>query len=357
MQSTPQLTACRALGSVNPLSHSNTLGNGAGHMTINTAANPKLWHHLSVTFNNNLGDYSDRGSSAGGGGGFGGGGGRGGGGPLMWILGSVIGRRFGIPGILILGAVLFFMNGGMGMFGGGGNGGQQAGHHGESKDFSHCKTADDANKHDDCRMLATATSLDKFWGQAVSSEIGKNYSKPGLKLGEGNIRSGCGNANLSQSGPFYCPKDETVYMSTKFFDELKKLGGSNAPFSQEYVVAHEFGHHIQNIQGTLGLSDYNDPGADSNAVKMEVQADCYAGVWAQNADKGKDALLEPITQQQVDEAIRTVQSIGDDHIQKNSGGGVNPDKWTHGSSKQRLEWFMRGYQGGTVDSCKQSFNR
>lgn len=310
-----------------------------------------------MTFNNNLGDYNDRGSSAGGAG-FGGGmRGGGGGGPLMWILGSVIGRKFGIPGILIFGAIIFFMNGGLGMFGGGGDSGQEASQHSSSKDFEHCKTSDDANKYDDCRMLATAVSLDKFWGKAVPAEIGKDYSKPGLKMGDGQVNSGCGAANMAQTGPFYCPRDENVYLSTKFFKELKKLGGSDAPFSQEYVVAHEFGHHIQNIEGNLGLSDYNQPGPDSNAVKMELQADCYAGVWAQNADKGPDAVLEPITQQQVDEAVRSAQSIGDDHIQESSGGGVNPDKWTHGSSKQRVEWFMRGYQGGTVDSCKQNFKR
>ena len=111
------------------------------------------------------------------------------------------------------------------------------------------------------------------------------------------------------------------------------------------------------MEGTLGLSDYNQPGADSNAVKIELQADCYAGLWASHADKGPDAVLDPLTQDQVNQAVKSARAIGDDVIQQSSGQHVNPDKWTHGSSKQRVDSFLRGYQGGTMASCKQSFNR
>lgn len=310
-----------------------------------------------MTFNNNLNNYSDRGQR--GGSGSGGGIGQGGGSGLAsgLILG-VIGRRFGIPGIIIAGIVLFLINGGTGVFSGN-NATDQHSNVQNSRDggFDHCKTAKDANENDDCRLLATATSVDKFWGRALSEEAGIEYTKPGLILAEGQTSTKCGSANLASTGPFYCPGDQTVYMSVPFFQDLKNMGGSDGSFAQMYVTAHEFGHHIQQLEGNLGLSDYDNPGEDSNAVKMEVQADCYAGVWAQNADKGEDALLEPLTQDQVEQAIQTARAIGDDAIQSSAGQEVNPDKWTHGSSKMRVDWFMRGYQGGTMKSCHQDFQR
>lgn len=289
------------------------------------------------------------------GGGSGGLGGRGGGGGnfLLAILASSIGRKFGIPGILIAGAVVFFLNGGTGIFGG--NSAQQGGQN--TSDLSHCQTAEDANQHDDCRILATGKALDQYWSQALPANEDIEYEQPDLIIGEGQISTGCGSSNISQTGPFYCPGDKTVYMSVPFFDQLKQMGGSDGEFAQMYVTAHEFAHHIQQQQGTLGLSNYNDPGRESDAVKIELQADCYAGMWAANADKGQNAMLEPITQSQVEQAITTAKSIGDDAIQQSSGQEVNPDLWTHGSSQQRTDAFIRGYQGGTMDSCAQSFNR
>ena len=118
-----------------------------------------------------------------------------------------------------------------------------------------------------------------------------------------------------------------------------------------YIVAHEFGHHIQNLEGTLGLSDYNNPGADSNAVKIELQADCYAGLWASYADKGDNPLLEPITKEQVSDAVAAAQAVGDDNIQRRSGGQVQPDSWTHGSSEQREKAFLAGYNSGKMSQC------
>ena len=319
-----------------------------------------------MTFNNNLNNYSDRGQRGGtgsGGGGFGlggGGGNQGGGGGLFTgLLFGSLARRFGIPGIIVAAILVFLFNGGLGMLGGNNASDQRAGvsNSRQGEGFEHCKTADDANKDDDCRILATATSVDDFWGRALPEEAGIDYTKPGLVIAEGQTSTRCGSANLANTGPFYCPGDDTVYMSTPFFKELKQMGGSDGPFAQMYVTAHEFGHHIQQLEGNLGLSDYDNPGEDSNAVKMEVQADCYAGVWAQNADKGEGALLEPLTQEQVEQAIKTARAIGDDAIQSSAGQEVNPDKWTHGSSKMRMDWFMRGYQGGTMKSCHQDFQR
>ena len=129
------------------------------------------------------------------------------------------------------------------------------------------------------------------------------------------------------------------------------FGGDDAPLAQMYIVAHEFGHHIQNLEGTLGLSDYDDPGADSNAVKIELQADCYAGLWASYADKGDNPLLEPITKEQVSDAVAAAQAVGDDNIQRRSGGQVQPDSWTHGSSEQREKAFLAGYNSGKMSQC------
>ncbi len=319
----------------------------------------------SVTFNKNLGDTQGRASGTGGSGGsnfsggmgFGGSGRGGVGNSLVNMLVSQIGMRFGIPGIIIAAIVLFFINGGGGIFNSGSDQQSQISASQSGRGLEHCKTFEDANQHDDCRIQATAISLDRFWQDALPQEANIHYTEPGIVIGGGQMRTGCGLADASQTGPFYCPGDETAYFATPFFQQLKQMGGSDGPFAQMYVVAHEIGHHIQHLEGTLGLSDYNQPGADSNAVKIELQADCYAGLWASHADKGPDAVLDPLTQDQVNQAVKSARAIGDDVIQQSSGQHVNPDKWTHGSSKQRVDSFLRGYQGGTMASCKQSFNR
>lgn len=312
-----------------------------------------------MTFNQNLGDSSGRAQGGGNSGGSNfGGGNRGGGNFLINMLVSQVGARFGLPGIIIAGLVIFFLNSGGGIPGiGGGGANNVQGSHTDSDALAHCKTYEDANEHDDCRIQATATVLDDFWGEALPQEANIEYTKPGLFIGSGQLNTACGAADASQSGPFYCPGDETAYFATPFFKQLRQMGGSDGPFAQMYVVAHEFGHHIQHLEGNLGLSDYNNPGEDSNAVKMELQADCYAGLWASQADKGPDAMLDPITQDQVDQAVKTAQSIGDDAIQKSAGRSVNPEKWTHGSSQQRVDAFLRGYQGGTMASCEANFHR
>ena len=165
-----------------------------------------------------------------------------------------------------------------------------------------------------------------------------------------STRSGCGVAS-SATGPFYCPTDQTAYFDVSFFDQLKNYGATNTPFAQEYIVAHEFGHHIQKLQNTLGMSNYNEPGPESNAVKIELQADCYAGVWAYYADKGDNALLQPITEEQLAGAINAARAVGDDNIQQRSGGEVRPDTFTHGTSEQRQEAFLAGYHTGQMSSC------
>ncbi|MDY6050975.1 MAG: neutral zinc metallopeptidase [Rothia sp. (in: high G+C Gram-positive bacteria)] len=312
-------------------------------------------------FNDNLNNnYSQRGSSGGNDRGSGGGGG--GMNPLMMMLMSSVGRKFGIPGVLVVAAIFFFASGGLGGLTGGGNSNSMYGNDAQQKqvtgagNFEHCQTYEDANRYDDCRILATGVSLGMVWEEKLPAEAGISYTAPDLVLGEGHISTGCGTANISQTGPFYCPADQTVYMSVPFFDQLKAMGGSNGDFAVMYVTAHEFAHHIQQTMGTLKYSDYQDPGADSGAVQVEVQADCYAGVWASQADKGENALLNPLTQNQIQQAIDTARAIGDDAIQRSSGQQVNPDLWTHGSSEQRVYWFTRGYTEGTMAACNQPFN-
>ncbi len=216
--------------------------------------------------------------------------------------------------------------------------------------LAHCKTGEAANKYAECRVDFTARSLDKVWGQQLPEQANLQYKKPKVMVFTNSTRSGCGVAS-SATGPFYCPTDQTAYFDVSFFDQLKNYGATNTPFAQEYIVAHEFGHHIQKLQNTLGMSNYNEPGPESNAVKIELQADCYAGVWAYYADKGDNALLQPITKEQLAGAINAARAVGDDNIQQRSGGEVRPDTFTHGTSEQRQEAFLAGYHTGQMSSC------
>jgi len=216
--------------------------------------------------------------------------------------------------------------------------------------LEHCKTGEAANKYAECRVDFTARSLDKVWGQQLPEQANLQYKKPEVMVFTNSTRSGCGVAS-SATGPFYCPTDQTAYFDVSFFDQLKNYGATNTPFAQEYIVAHEFGHHIQKLQNTLGMSNYNEPGPESNAVKIELQADCYAGVWAYYADKGDNALLQPITEEQLAGAINAARAVGDDNIQQRSGGEVRPDTFTHGTSEQRQEAFLAGYHTGQMSSC------
>ncbi|MBV7281001.1 neutral zinc metallopeptidase [Corynebacterium sp. TAE3-ERU30] len=251
-------------------------------------------------------------------------------------------------GTLLLVGLYLFMGGDIGSLGQLTAPEQQV--QGESGTLEHCRTGEDANAYDDCRVMFTALSVDDVWREQLPAQAGINYTEPTPVLFEGATQSGCGIAQ-SATGPFYCPRDNSAYFDTSFFSQLDQLGGDSGPLAQMYVVAHEYGHHIQNLEGTLGLSNYNDPGADSNAVKIELQADCYAGLWAHYADKGEDAYLEPITEEQVQQAVDTARAIGDDNIQQQSGREVQPDSWTHGSSKQRQQAFMTGYTSGRMSTC------
>ncbi|KAA8745018.1 metalloprotease [Corynebacterium tuscaniense] len=273
------------------------------------------------------------------------GGARGGGGSLPVMLGG------GGLGTLLLVGLFLLLGGDLGSIGGGGIPQQEQNQVApEGFDLTQCAVDGAVNEIPECRAAATADSLNSLWPAVLAEQAGLDYSMPSLQMFQGNVQTGCGFAS-SDTGPFYCPRDQTVYLDVTFYHQLQRLGGSDGSLSQMYVLAHEWGHHIQNIEGTLGLSDYNNPGEDSAAVAIELQADCYAGIWASRADKGADAMLEPITEDQVMQAVQTARAIGDDHIQERSGREVNPDSWTHGSSEQRQKAFLAGYSSGQMKAC------
>jgi len=218
-------------------------------------------------------------------------------------------------------------------------------------DLTHCKTGADANKYVECRVAATTNSVDGVW-----SQIMPGYTAPKTMLFHGQVQTGCGPAD-SSVGPFYCPVDQTAYFDTDFFQVLvDQFGSSGGPLAQEYVVAHEYGHHVQNLRNVLGRAQQDPQGATGAGVRTELQADCYAGVWAHFASITKQpgtdvTYLEPLTDKDIADALSAASSVGDDRIQEQATGRVNPDSWTHGSSEQRQKWFTVGYQSGDADQC------
>jgi uncharacterized protein len=204
-----------------------------------------------------------------------------------------------------------------------------------------CRTGEDANERQDCRIVAVVNSVQRFW-DGVFQRSGRQYPYVDTVFFTDQVQTQCGVAT-SQVGPFYCPGDQQVYIDLGFFDELQsRLGAGGAPFAQAYVIAHEYGHHVQNQLGVLDRIGNDRQGPESRAVRSELQADCYAGVWAANAVE--TALIEELTQADINEGLDTAAAIGDDRIQEQTQGQVNPESWTHGSSEQRRRWFSRGYE-------------
>ncbi|MEH6653199.1 KPN_02809 family neutral zinc metallopeptidase [Loktanella salsilacus] len=189
------------------------------------------------------------------------------------------------------------------------------------------------------------------WAAIFNAQVDGAYVPPKLVLFDGITRSACGNAS-AQTGPFYCPSDQDVYLDTAFFRTMQQQLGAGGDFAAAYVIAHEVGHHVQDELGILGQTNSmraRMSEADSNAlsVRIELQADCYAGIWAQGT-QAMNGTLEP---GDIDEAMNAAARIGDDALQRNAGQAVSPDNFTHGTSAQRQRWFMRGYESGNMTDC------
>ena len=271
--------------------------------------------------------------------------GGGGGGGLLFGLLPLIGSRFGCGGIIVV-LLLFAVFGGLGNLGGMLGGGSQVSAPTERRagnDVASSCTLDAQSKAA-CNAFQSA---ENSW-EALFARSGATFQKPKLVFYSGTGRSGCGAAQ-SAMGPFYCPTDQGIYLDTSFFNELANRFGAKGDFAQDYVIAHEFGHHIQNLLGTSDKVQQiqrssNERDGNAASVRLELQADCYAGVWAaQNRDRMEPGDLE--------EGLTAAQAIGDDTLQKESQGRVVPDSFTHGTSAQRQAWLRRGIQTGDPAAC------
>lgn len=272
-----------------------------------------------------------------GGGGFGGGGGN----ILFALLPMLLGSRLGCGTIALIGigaAIFMTLGGGGALLSGGGttgSGGQQV---------AQQKACDTPEELQACRVM---TSTEQTWTKLFADQ-GQRYPAPVLNFYEGGVQSGCGQAS-SAAGPFYCPADRGIYLDTGFFRELATRFGAAGDFAQNYVIAHEVGHHIQNVSGTMDQvrarqSRMSQAEGNALSVRVELQADCYAGVWAaQNRDR-----LDP---GDIEEGLRAAEAIGDDTLQRQAQGTIVPESFTHGTSAQRMKWLKRGLDTGNPAAC------
>jgi predicted metalloprotease len=258
---------------------------------------------------------------------------------LFWLF-----SRFGLPGVLIGGALLYFLSGGLQS----GDSTEQDSAYGSSQDGSRAAGGQDVEAPMVQFVSFVFDDVQKNWTTRFQ-QTQTPYRLAHLVLFRGQTRSGCG-VGAASMGPFYCPNDERVYIDLSFYQQLKQRFGAPGDFAQAYVIGHEMGHHVQHL---LGLDERvrharssQQVGSEGASVRLELQADCLAGVWARSSQQ-RD-LLEP---GDMDEALTAAAAIGDDRLQRQDSEHVSPETWTHGSSEQRARWLRRGFEQGTIESC------
>jgi predicted metalloprotease len=213
-----------------------------------------------------------------------------------------------------------------------------------------CNSQGAIEKYDDCYLIKVYNEINETWADEFK-RLGSDYTKPALGFFEQGVQTGCGQAS-SQVGPFYCPPDQEIYIDIGFLKQLQQEFGAEGRFAEAYILAHEAGHHLQTLLGTerkVRAAMQNNPDQQNKlSIGLELQADCYAGVWSKLSDQRGNV---SINEQQLDQAINAAQAVGDDRIQQKTQGRVDPESWTHGSAAQRKQWFLTGYQTGDINAC------
>jgi uncharacterized protein len=221
--------------------------------------------------------------------------------------------------------------------------------------LAQCRSGREANQSQDCSLVGDVNSIQSFWSEELPRQAHVRYTIARTELFSGSTPTGCGTAS-TDVGPFYCPADKHVYLDTTFFRDMLQgqLGAKGGPFSQAYVLAHEYGHHVQDLLGTTDRVRSRQ-GRTSDSVRLELQADCYAGIWAKHATTADDRTGVPfvsgLTDADVARALDAAAAVGDDRIQRKTSGQVDPETWTHGSAAERMRWFTIGREKGTLEAC------
>lgn len=277
------------------------------------------------------------------------GGGRSGGGMATAAGGAAIYKMAGGGVVGLIALVAFVViSGGLGGSGGGTTAPVAGPTSGTQNLAAQCRTGADADTKPECRIVAAVNSVQAYWSSALAS--GSTPYRPATTVFfTDRVSTGCGNAT-SDAGPFYCPADQTVYLDLGFFDQLRRdFGAKGGVFAETYVIAHEYGHHVQHLLGFDQLVGRDRSGPQSGSVKLELQADCLAGVWARNAVS--TGFVKALTQADIEDGLDAASVIGDDRIQQKMGGRVNPEGFTHGTSAQRQRWLTTGYKAGDGNAC------
>lgn len=215
-----------------------------------------------------------------------------------------------------------------------------------------CNGKNALQDYTDCRLIKVVNVADDVWSEEFARR-GLSFAKPTLTFFSGRTSTGCGAAS-AQVGPFYCPPDQAIFFELNFLAQLQQQFGAQGTFAQAYIAAHEYGHHLQTLLGTepkVRAAQQRDPSnANTYSVALELQADCYAGVWSVLADRrGENGIA--LAEDNIAEAVNAAEAVGDDRIQEKVQGRVDPENWTHGSAEQRRTWFLTGYRSGDIDSC------